>query len=149
MIDNREYETGDEYYIDDNSETLKQAVSDLYYGNDVYQPEGWFNGPVIFDTPETNVQTDEVNDAQLNTLMMAYLLDQFDKLNKLKESSEKRGFQLNSENQKEFVLTSTQPPVVTPTNAMKITTHAIPKKLTAQHFRRGQKEFPLFEAGSG
>jgi hypothetical protein len=144
VVDNNEYETGDEYYSDDNSESLRSAPNDLFYANDVYQPEGWFNGPVVFDTPDTNIQTDESNDAQLNTLMMAYLLDQFDKLNKLKDLSEKRGFQQNS-NTQEVVTTTAQPPVIT-TPTVRVTTNAIPKKLTAKQFRlfqRGQKEFPL------
>lgn len=144
-VGDNEYDNGEEYYSDDNSDALRSFGSEMtgIYGNDVYQPEGWFNGPVIVDNSDSNNDNDDLKDAQLNTLMMAYLLDQFDKLNQLKDLSEKRAVDSKSLTQ-ETISTTTIPSVTIP--ATKVTTNAIPKKLTAEQIRlvqRGQKEFPL------
>lgn len=144
-----EYENGDEYY-DDNTDQVKSAPSDIYYGNDAYQPDGWFNGPVIYDTPDSNAQNDEENDAQLNNLMISYLFNQFEKLNKQKELSEKR---VESKIKNPQTVTQSSVPSVTslPSTTRTITTNATPKKLTSKQFRmfqRGQKEFPLLRPAS-
>ncbi|XP_054153489.1 uncharacterized protein LOC128952168 [Oppia nitens] len=138
----------DDYYSDDTGTgMLNSAQSDTIYGSDSYQPEGWFNGPAIYDTPDIGFQNDESNDAQMNALMMAYLLDQFDKINKIKDQNNKRSTISGSDSNNIGVVTTTTQPLTTESSvAAKITTHAIPKKLTAKQFRlfqRGQKEFPL------
>jgi hypothetical protein len=144
-----EYDNGDEYYsYEPNPEQVKIGTSDIYYGNDAYQPEGWFNGPVIYDSPDSDSQNDDSNDAQLSSLLMSYLFDQIDKLNKQKESQEKTYEELKGQNFKPVTLPSVTSP---PSTISTMTTHSTPKKLTSKQFRlfqRGQKEFPLLRPAS-
>jgi hypothetical protein len=144
-----EYDNGDEYYnYEPNPEQVRIGNSDIYFGNDAYQPEGWFNGPVIYDSPDSDSQNDDSNDAQLSNLLMSYLFDQIDKL-KQKESSEKTYEESKGQNSKPV---TTLPSVTSPPSTIStMTTHSTPKKLTSKQFRlfqRGQKEFPLLRPAS-